>query len=88
METFPATRELLACFVAHRTVNGHEKPLALEIARLAEKIGMRVQVDDFGDDRANVYAEAGEGPCLLLCGHLDVVPAEGRVAERPLYPPR
>ncbi len=77
METFPATRELLACFVAHRTVNGHEKPLALEIARLAEKIGMRVQVDDLGDDRANVYAEAGEGPCLLLCGHLDVVPAEG-----------
>lgn len=83
METFPATRELLARFVAHPTVNGHEKPLALEIARLAEKIGMRVQVDDLGNDRANVYAEAGEGPCLLLCGHLDVVPAEGEWQSDP-----
>ncbi|MDD3212217.1 MAG: M20/M25/M40 family metallo-hydrolase [Eubacteriales bacterium] len=77
MENLPTTRALLERFVAYHTVNGNELPLAQEIARLAEAIGMRVQVDDLGNDRANVYAEAGEGPCLLLCGHLDVVPAEG-----------
>ncbi|NLI23011.1 MAG: M20 family metallopeptidase [Clostridiales bacterium] len=77
MIDFPTAEALLATLVAYPTVNGQERPLAEEIARLAAGLGMRTEVQPVAEGRANVYAEIGEGPCLLLCGHLDVVPAEG-----------
>ena len=83
MKDFPSPQELLARFVSRPTVNGGERPLALDIARLARGLGMEAVVQDLGDDRANVYAHIGQGPCLLLCGHLDVVPAEGEWASDP-----
>lgn len=63
------------------TVNppGNEKNAAVYLAELLEPYGFRCQVQDLGDNRANLIAEIGgtEGPELQLNGHLDVVPVTG-----------
>lgn len=38
---------------------------------------MDVSVQNLGNARANVFAQAGQGEKLLFCGHMDVVPAQG-----------
>lgn len=73
--------ELLRELVGFDTVNppGNEKPAAMYLAGLLEPMGFRCQVQDLGGNRANLIAVlgGGEGPELMLTGHLDVVPAVG-----------
>lgn len=73
--------ELLRELVGFDTVNppGNEKPAARYLAGLLEPLGFRCQVQDLGGNRANLVAVlgGGDGPELMLTGHLDVVPAVG-----------
>ncbi|HML46933.1 MAG TPA: M20/M25/M40 family metallo-hydrolase [Clostridia bacterium] len=74
---FPSSEEILSSLIAFRTVNGDEYPSAQWLAGLLRRLGMDVSVQVVGENRANVFAQAGTGEGLLLCGHLDVVPAHG-----------
>jgi succinyl-diaminopimelate desuccinylase len=62
--TNPPGRELAACQIIER--------------HLAER-GVRATIQQLGDERANLVARvrgSQEGPALMLCGHVDVVPAD------------
>lgn len=72
---------ILKDLISINTVNppGNEKPAADYLAGLLTPYGFRCQVQDLGENRANLIAELGgqEGPELMFQGHLDVVPAIG-----------
>lgn len=74
--------EILRHLIAINTVNppGKEKAAAEYLAELLAPYGFCCEVQDLGDDRANLIAWIGkeEGPELIFNGHLDVVPAIGR----------
>ena len=73
--------EILKKLIAFNTVNppGNEKPAAVYLADLLGKYGFYCRVQDLGNNRANLIAEAGakDGPEFMFNGHLDVVPASG-----------
>lgn len=74
--------EILKRLIAINTVNppGKEKEAAEYLAKLLGPYGFCCEVQDLGEDRANLIAWIGkeEGPELIFNGHLDVVPAIGR----------
>ena len=73
--------ELLRELIRFDTVNppGNEKPAAQYLTGLLQTAGFRCEVQDLGGNRANLIAVlgGGDGPELMLTGHLDVVPAVG-----------
>lgn len=73
--------EILRDLVSINTVNppGNEKAAAVYLKELLEPAGFLCTIQDLGDGRANFIARMGdgEGPELILNGHLDVVPADG-----------
>lgn len=78
--------EILTELIGIDTVNppGNERNAAVFLCSLLEKHGFRCEVQELGDNRANVIASLGEGaPELMFNGHLDVVPAAGEWE----YPP-
>lgn len=76
-ENFPNSEDILEKLISFETVNGNEAACAQWIAHLLDSLGMNVSLQDLGNARANVFARIGRGHQLLLCGHLDVVPAQG-----------
>lgn len=71
--------EVLRKMISFKTVNspGDEKPLAEYIKGMLEDIGLEVELDDLGNNRANVVGRlfgTGERNKLLFNGHLDTVP--------------
>lgn len=73
------TVKLLQEMIRFKTVNepGDELPLADFIKEKLEGWGIRAEVDDFGDNRGNVFGRiegSGERKALLFNGHLDTVP--------------
>lgn len=58
---------------------GNERPAAMYLADVLRPYGFQCEVQDLGENRANLIAVMGEksGPELMLNGHLDVVPAHG-----------
>lgn len=71
--------EVLQNMIKFKTVNepGDEKPLAKYINTLLEEIGLESEIDDLGNNRANVVGRlkgTGEREALLFNGHLDTVP--------------
>lgn len=74
--------EILKKLISINTTNppGNEKAAAEYLAQLLEPWGFCCEVQDLGDNRANLIAWMGDsqGPELILNGHLDVVPAIGR----------
>lgn len=70
-----------------RTVNppGNEEPLAHWLAERVSRIGMQAEVTAVAPSRANCVASVdfGPGPTVVLCTHLDVVPASEADAWRP-----
>lgn len=76
-ENFPNSEVILEKLISFETVNGNEAACAKWIAHLLDSLGMDVSLQDVGNARANVFARIGRGDQLLLCGHLDVVPAHG-----------
>lgn len=79
--------ELLERLVAFETISppGNEEPAARYLAEILEPFGFSCQVQPVGDNRANLIARLGqgEGPELMLNGHLDVVPAAGAWTGKP-----
>lgn len=56
---------------------GREQPVAELLARVLEQAGLEVTITRFAPERANVlgrWRSDGDGPALLLNGHLDTVP--------------
>lgn len=71
--------KVLKEMVNFKTVNepGDEKPLAEYIKKFLDDIGLETELDDLGDNRANVIGRlrgTGERETLLFNGHLDTVP--------------
>lgn len=63
---------------------GNEKKAAEYLAELFRANHIQTEIQDLGNNRANVIASYGESePELIFCGHLDVVPA----LEEWNYPP-
>ena len=81
MESTPMNAvDILAKLIEFQTVSppGNEAPAAEFLAGLLQSRGFCVQVQQLGNNRANMIAWIGEeGPELMLNGHLDVVPAAG-----------
>ena len=79
--------ELLRELIGFDTVNppGNEKPAARYLAGILEPMGFKCEVQDLGGSRANLIAvlDGGDGPELMLNGHLDVVPAVGEWDSSP-----
>ncbi|MDR1832209.1 MAG: M20 family metallopeptidase [Fusobacteriaceae bacterium] len=77
--------EILRDLISFQSVNkpGDEKPVAEYIEGLLKREGFSTELQIVGENRANIIARTGEGPCkLILNGHLDVVPAgEGWTKE-------
>lgn len=72
--------EILEKLVRTDTSNppGNEKAAAEYLCRLFLENHLSAWIQDVGNGRANVIASYGDGgPEILLCGHLDVVPAAG-----------
>ena len=72
--------DILAKLIEFQTVSppGNEAPAAEFLADLLQSRGFCVQVQQLGNNRANMIAWIGEeGPELMLNGHLDVFPAAG-----------
>lgn len=70
--------ELLEKIVSIDSVFPHEAELAHFLADELERCGFSVEMQEFAKGRYNVLARrGGEGPSLLLYGHMDTVPAYG-----------
>lgn len=65
------------------SVSGHEGPLARFLVDQMARLGLHSRIDGAG----NAVGEAGEGPTIVLLGHIDTVPGEVpvRVVDRALY---
>ena len=64
----------LICSTPHPS--GHEEMLAERLSAEAEKYGLQVRRDDFGNMRIDRKAAPGfeDKPCIILQAHLDMVP--------------
>ncbi len=73
--------ELLSGMIRINTVSppGNERDLAIYIAEILRQHGFSPEIQELGNNRANLICETGRGQDvrLILNGHLDVVPAEG-----------
>jgi succinyl-diaminopimelate desuccinylase len=71
--------ELAQALIAIDTANppGRERDAAVVVAAHLERRGVATELQDLGDGRANLVARVagGGGRSLVLCGHLDTVPA-------------
>ncbi|MEE2896077.1 MAG: M20/M25/M40 family metallo-hydrolase [Planctomycetota bacterium] len=83
MTAEPDILQILDRLVAHDTTSAHHRPttpLGDEVCELLDRPGIRVERFDCGGGRENLWFETGPAPDpdgrgLLLCGHVDVVPA-------------
>ncbi len=73
-ETLQLLRELIA--EPSENPPGHEGACARLLASFLERRGVACHLVELAPDRPNLYATVGTcGPTLVLCGHLDTVPA-------------
>ena len=71
--------ELARCLIRFETVNppADDRGIAQYLGDYLERMGLRVRVDNIGENRRNVvgvWKGKADHPTLLLNGHLDVVP--------------
>ena len=79
--------DLLKKLVSINSIFPNEKELAYFLADELKKAGFKVELHKFDSDRYNVLASRGnKGKPVLLCGHIDTVPAYGydRIKRDPL----
>ena len=84
MTDTPPNLDLLARLVSFDTTSAHQRPTAPLgdfVQKHLDHPRIRCERFDCGDGRENLWFETGpplteEGRGLLLCGHVDVVPAE------------
>lgn len=68
--------KVLQDLIKIRSVNGNEVEIAHYLQQLLKKHGIEANVDEFGDHRANLTAQIGQGKVkrtLALTGHQDTV---------------
>lgn len=79
--------DLLEQLVSFDTTSppGNERSAAIFLAEVLKSYGFHCEVQELGNNRANLIAVIGEGagPELMLNGHLDVVPAHGQWRSNP-----
>lgn len=67
--------ELARTLIDIPSVTGNEAALADYLTRLLTEGSFHVRAQEVGDGRRNLLAVLGETPVVLLCTHLDTVPA-------------
>jgi succinyl-diaminopimelate desuccinylase len=80
--------ELIACDTTNPP--GQELAACQIIERHLQEHGVKATIHPLGDGRANLVARvrgSGDGPALMLCGHVDVVPADPRDWASPPFEP-
>lgn len=80
MEYDQLTMEIFKILMTQDTVNppGNEMRAAMCLKEIFDREGIRCEVQELGNNRANFIAQIGEGrPILEFSGHLDVVPCVG-----------
>lgn len=87
-EVVQLAMELIAC----NTTNppGHELAACQIIERHLAEHGVKATIDVLGNERANLIARvrgSQDGPALMLCGHVDVVPADPADWASPPFEP-
>lgn len=66
--------QILKDLIAINSVNGNEAEVAKYLADLFKKHGIESQLDEFGDKRANLTVDFGQGDRVLgVTGHMDTV---------------
>ena len=76
---------LLSELVSIDSVFPHERKIGEFLDKRLQGMGFRTQRQHISPDRFNVLAEKdGEGPCVMLYGHMDTVPAYGKWSSDPL----
>jgi succinyl-diaminopimelate desuccinylase len=76
-----AKLQVLKDLIAINSANGNEIEVAEYLQKLLAKHGIEAKIDAFGDKRANLTFELGEGKQILgITGHLDTV-ALGDLSE-------
>ncbi|MGB2982994.1 MAG: M20 family metallopeptidase [Candidatus Bipolaricaulia bacterium] len=70
------TRQLIA-IESHRLCDGREAEIARFLVDWFTERGIQAQLQPAVDGRSNVIARipGGDGPSLMLCGHMDTVPS-------------
>jgi acetylornithine deacetylase or succinyl-diaminopimelate desuccinylase len=67
---------ILEDLIAIKSVNNHEKDVALYLQKLLASYNIGSEIINVQGNRANLVAEIGSGaPVLSVCGHMDVVAA-------------
>lgn len=69
--------QLLQDLIKIKTVNNHEKEVALYLQKFLKDRGIESQLVDYDDNRSSLVAQItqSEGKTLVLSGHMDVVEA-------------
>ncbi len=68
--------KILQDLIHIHSVNGNEVEVSKYIGKLFDKYGIKYKIDEFGDKRANLVAEIGQGKTdqvLAFTGHQDTV---------------
>lgn len=66
--------EILQKLISIKSVNDHEKTVATYLQGLLAKYNIKSDIKTIRGDRANLFAEIGQGkPVLGISGHMDVV---------------
>ena len=70
------TKQLIA-IESHRLADGREAGIGRFLVDWFVERGIQAELQPVLDGRANVIARipGGDGPSLVLCGHMDTVPA-------------
>lgn len=76
LDVLDLTRQLIA-IESHRLAEGREAAIGRFLCDWFHSRGVRCDLQRVVDDRSNVIARVpgGDGPSLMLCGHMDTVPA-------------
>ncbi|WP_251546047.1 ArgE/DapE family deacylase [Limosilactobacillus caecicola] len=83
--------KVLEDLIKINSVNGNELDVAKYLQRLFAIHGIEAQIDEFGNRRANLIVDFGEGPNVFgVTGHMDTVAVgdEGKWASNPFEPRR
>jgi len=75
-EVLELTKQLIA-IESHKLADGREAAIGQFLVDWFTERGIKAKLQPALDNRSNVIAwvPAGDGPSLMLCGHLDTVPA-------------